>query len=87
MKQFSVSETFSTIIQFTRHSFFSAGIGYSKDDQDKEWTHHQEGFNDLLMNLQKSQNMEPTELMESKEIALSGMSLEQKSKQSKARVQ
>ncbi|XP_033230189.1 titin-like [Belonocnema kinseyi] len=64
----------------------SAGIGYSKDEQDKEWTHHQEGFNDLLMNLQKSQNMEPTELMESKEIALSGMSLEQKSKQSKARV-
>lgn len=63
-----------------------SGIGYSRDNQDKQWTQHQDGFNELLMNLQKSQNLEPSEVMETKEIALSGTSLELKSKQSRARV-
>ncbi|XP_051170669.1 putative histone-lysine N-methyltransferase 1 [Leptopilina boulardi] len=63
-----------------------AGIGFNKNDEDKQWTQHQESFNDLLMSLQKNQNMEQTEVMETKEITLSGTSLEEKSKQSKARV-
>lgn len=62
------------------------GIGFNKNDQDKQWTQHQDSFNDLLLSLQKNQNMEQTEVMETKEISLSGKSLEEKSKQSKARV-
>ncbi|XP_043279661.1 titin [Venturia canescens] len=58
------------------------GIGYSNDDQDKQWTQHQEGFNELLQKLQGSETAEPVP----KENELSGKSLELKSQQSRARV-
>uniref|UniRef100_A0A0C9QN04 Pinx1 protein n=1 Tax=Fopius arisanus TaxID=64838 RepID=A0A0C9QN04_9HYME len=65
----------------------AGGIGYSKDDQDKYWTEHQENFNDLLQKLQtgtENSAEAPKEIKKSTD--LSGKSLEMKSKQSRARV-
>ncbi|XP_063985732.1 microtubule-associated protein 1B [Diachasmimorpha longicaudata] len=66
----------------------AGGIGYSKDDQDKYWTEHQESFNDLLQKLQAgSETPDEKALADSKKSTdLSGKSLELKSKQSRARV-
>ena len=63
----------------------AAGIGFKKDNLDKAWTEHQDGFNDFLQELQKSQSIivPQTEEVKSK---LNNKSLELKSKQSRARV-
>lgn len=59
------------------------GVGFSNEDRDKQWTQHQEGFNELLQKLQSNETAEPIP----KENELSGKSLELKSQQSRARVQ
>lgn len=65
----------------------SGGIGYSKDDQDNNWTEHQESFNELLARLASADESTSTSVkIEPKDTDLSGVSLEQKSKQSRARV-
>lgn len=64
----------------------NAGIGFKKDKMNEAWTETQEGFNDFLQELQKSQGSGATETAEPKTEVLSGKSLELKSKQSRARV-
>ncbi|XP_076168422.1 uncharacterized protein LOC143147226 [Ptiloglossa arizonensis] len=59
------------------------GIGFKKDNLDKAWTEHQDGFNDFLQELQRSQNNNVASEVKSE---LSGKSLELKSKHSRARV-
>ncbi|XP_053998852.1 CRISPR-associated endoribonuclease Cas13a [Hylaeus anthracinus] len=63
----------------------TAGIGFKKDHLDKAWTEHQDGFNDFLQELQRSQSHV---VIQKEEIRseLSGKSLELKSKFSRARV-
>lgn len=61
------------------------GIGFKKENLDKAWTEHQDGFNDFLQELQKSQSLSIPQTEVKGE--LSGKSLELKSKQSRARVQ
>lgn len=63
----------------------AAGIGFKKDNLDKAWTEHQDGFNDFLQELQKSQSIIVPQTEEVKS-ELNNKSLELKSKQSRARV-
>lgn len=64
-----------------------AGIGFNPADLDKEWTNQQEGFNELLQQLQSGQVEEQASPDHTAEADLSGKSLELKSKTSRARVQ
>ena len=63
----------------------AAGIGFKKENLDKAWTEHQDGFNDFLQQLQKSQSVIVPQTEEVKS-ELNNKSLELKSKQSRARV-
>ena len=63
----------------------AAGIGFKKDNLDKAWTEHQDGFNDFLQELQKSESVIVPQTEEVK-TELNNKSLELKSKQSRARV-
>lgn len=65
--------------------YFFLGIGFNPSDLDKEWTTQQDGFNELLQQLQSGE--EKASLDNTGEADLSGKSLELKSKTSKARVQ
>lgn len=64
----------------------TAGIGFNKNNMDKAWTEHQDGFNHFLQQLQKSQDCRAIQKVEDASDGLSGKSLELKSKQSRARV-
>ena len=72
------SKLFQYIILFV-------GIGFDKEKND-QWVDHQDEFNNLLKNLQSNQVKTETDDDKSKSL-LSGKSLEDKSKQSSARVQ
>ncbi|XP_057321434.1 G patch domain-containing protein 4 [Microplitis mediator] len=60
-----------------------AGIGFSKDKQEKLWTETQQSFSELLQQLRAGESPSAENL---NDLNLSGKSLELKSKQSRARV-
>ncbi|OAD56748.1 PIN2/TERF1-interacting telomerase inhibitor 1 [Eufriesea mexicana] len=62
-----------------------AGIGFKKDKLNEAWTEHQDNFNDILQKLQQDETLNIVHTDESKG-ALSGKSLELKSKESRVRV-
>lgn len=64
----------------------TAGVGFKMEDLDKAWTEYQEGFNDLLQELQKCQNSGSDDVVEIPSEAPNKRSLEMKSKQSRVRV-
>ncbi|KAH0547094.1 PIN2/TERF1-interacting telomerase inhibitor 1-like [Cotesia glomerata] len=67
-----------------KHKDDQAGLGFSKDKQEKMWTETQQNFSQLLQQLRAGDSPSVAEKYEN--LSLSGKSLELKSQQSRARV-